>query len=162
MKKKNRVKLIIIVIVAVFLLINAAWFAYVQVNYAPYKNGLGNTGTFGEYYGNISECGVGLLYPVYLDFKNPGDISLTHQGEKCGISFHAWLSAPLGDKKNAYGITIYDKTEDNGTKGLTESHSMYVDQNGYPIENTEENLAVYKEYKSDIEFMFGVFRSLKQ
>ena len=129
MKIKNKVKFALIILISIFALLNAVWFIYIESKYAPYKDGLSYAGDTGQYYGNKSNCGIGVLYPRYLDFKNCGDISLTHKNERCGISLHVWLSAPLGDNENKYGITIYKNTSDNGANGLTQSHAMYVNQN---------------------------------
>lgn len=161
MKIKNKVKFALIILISIFALLNAVWFIYIESKYAPYKDGLSYAGDTGQYYGNKSNCGIGVLYPRYLDFKNCGDISLTHKNERCGISLHVWLSAPLGDNENKYGITIYKNTSDNGANGLTQSHAMYVNQNGYPVEDTMENLETYNNYKEDIEFVFSIFNSLK-
>lgn len=161
MKRKNKVKIMIAVLVSAFIALNITWFVYVQKTYAPYKEGLSKGPSFGSYYGLKEGCGISVTYPMYLSFKSPGNISLTYNSEKCGLSLHIWPSALIGEKEYTYGLEIYEHTEKDGKSGLSQSHSMYVDENGYPTERNAEDQGAYEKYKEAIEEIFKAYESLK-
>lgn len=160
MKAQNKVKIVIVILVSVFIALNIAWFAYIQKIYAPYKDGLSNGRTFGHYYGTKDGYGIGVTYPMYLDFKRPGNISLTYNSEKCGVALLVWPSTWIGKKEYTYGLEVYEYTVEDGQSGFSQSHSMYVDENGYPIEGNAENLSAYENYKETIEKIFHAYESL--
>lgn len=159
-KKINKVKLVVIIILSIFVTLNIIWFAYIQKIYVPYKDGLSKGSSFGRYYSIKGNFGIGLTYPTYLDFKHSGNISLTYNTEECGASLLVWPKTLIGNKETRYGLELYEHTQEDGNNGLTLTCTMYVDENGYPIEKTSENIAVYEKYRKTIDEIFQEYNNL--